>query len=79
MLGLSFEVSALRVGRRGKGIPTTNFTPSWVPGREDMWGFIYIIASSGFASGGTVGDSTICDLIILYPMHPKLSYLKTPV
>lgn len=30
MLELGFEVSALRVGRRGKGILTTNFTPKSV-------------------------------------------------
>lgn len=30
MLGLGFKVSALRVGRRGKGILTTNFTPKSV-------------------------------------------------
>jgi hypothetical protein len=49
MLGLGFEVSALRVGRRGKGIPTTNFTPKSVAYNRGCWGFLYIVTWSGSA------------------------------
>lgn len=36
VLGLGFEVSALEVGRRGKGIPTAKkiFSPIWLLGIE---------------------------------------------
>lgn len=39
MLGLGFEVSALRAGRKGKGIPTTNFTPKSVAYNRGYMGF----------------------------------------
>lgn len=39
MPGLGFEVSALRVARRGRGIPTINFTPKLVAWNRGYVGF----------------------------------------